>query len=273
MESLGLRTVVGENATDRFGYLAGTDEARASDVMAAFGDEGVAGLVAIRGGWGCARMLPYLDWPTIRANPKIVLGYSDVTSLLLALYARTGLVGFHGPVATSSFSDFTLESMRALLFESSPYDYRLDEDEGGLSVIRHGVARGPLVGGNLTVLAAMVGTPYVPSFEGHILFLEDIGESVYRVDRMLTQLGQAGLLAGLTGFVMGSCRGCVPERDAIGSFELSDVIRQHIAPLGIPAIMGAPIGHIQDKWTVPLGAMAELQTETGALRLLEAPVS
>lgn len=272
IESLGLRAVVGENVLDRHGYLAGRDEDRAADLMAAFTDDAIAGIVAIRGGWGCARLLPFLDWRTIRANPKAVIGYSDVTSLLLALYARTGLVGFHGPVATSTFTDFTLDSFRPVVFSGEPVALGPDSDEGGMTVIRHGTARGRLAGGNLTVLAAMVGTPYLPSFEGHILFLEDIGESVYRIDRMLTQLGQAGLLGGLAGFVMGSCRGCTPEQDAIASFELVDVIRQHIEPLGIPAVMGAPFGHVRDKWTVPVGSMAELRTETGALHLVEAPV-
>lgn len=240
--------------------------------MIAFQDDAITGLVAIRGGWGCARLLPFLDWTAIRANPKVVIGYSDVTSLLLAMYARAGVVGYHGPVATSSFSRFTLDAFRPVVFESNPVDLAPEAGTPGLSVIRHGTARGPLVGGNLTVLAAMVGTPYLPSFEGHILFLEDIGESVYRVDRMLTQLAQAGLLSGLAGFVMGSCRGCTPEADALGSFELSEVVRQHVEPLGIPALMGAPIGHVTDKWTLPLGVMAELHTETGALRLAEAPV-
>lgn len=273
MASLGLETVVGEHVLDRHGYLAGTDEDRAADLIRAFEDPSVAGIVTIRGGWGCARALPHLHWPTIRANPKVVMGYSDVTSLLLALHARTGLVGFHGPNALSTLNDFTVEAVRPLLFgDTPPIELSPDSDEGGISILRPGRARGRLIGGNLTVLSAMAGTPYLPSFEGHILFLEDIREDVYRVDRMMTQLAQAGLLSGLTGFLMGSCRGCVPEEDGIGRFELVDVLRHHIEPLGIPAIMGAPFGHQTDKWTLPLGVMAELNTATGAIRLLEAPV-
>ncbi|MEM1056730.1 MAG: LD-carboxypeptidase [Bacteroidota bacterium] len=271
LEALGLRTVIGEHALERDGYLAGRDGDRATDLVAAFTDDTITGIVAIRGGWGCARLLPYLDWPTLRANPKVLLGYSDLTSLLLALYARTGLVGFHGPVATSTFTDFTLTSLRDTLFGASGFEMLPDADEGPIDVITPGTATGPLVGGNLTVLCAMVGTPYLPSFEGHILFLEDIGESVYRVDRMLTQLGQAGLLGGLAGIVMGSCRGCTPERDAIATFELDEVLRHHFGPLGVPTVMGAPIGHIRDKWTVPIGATARLDAEAGTLTFEEPP--
>ena len=272
MRDLGLRTVDGAHVLDRHGYLAGQDADRAADLMAAFRDPAITGMVAVRGGWGSARLLPYLDWPTIRQNPKVVLGYSDLTSLLLAMLARTGVVGFHGPVATSSFSAFTLGSLRSVVFGDAEDPFPRDVLGDGTQTIRPGIARGRLVGGNLTVLAAMVGTPYVPSFDGHILFLEDIGESVYRVDRMLTQLGQAGLLGGLAGFVLGSCRGCTPEPDALGTFTLGEVVRQHIEPLGIPAYLGAPFGHVRDKWTLPLGALAEIDGGARTLRLVEPAV-
>lgn len=274
VEALGLRAVVGKNALSRHGYLAGTDAQRAADMNDAFANPDVDGILAIRGGWGCARILPMVDWAAIRANPKALIGYSDLTSFLLAMYARTGVIGFHGPTGVSTFSPFTLASFNATVFRSEPTPLAPDTamigaDGESITTIRAGRARGRLVGGNLTVLSAMVGTPWLPSFEGHILFLEDIGESVYRVDRMLTQVAQAGLLDGLTGFVFGSCRGCDPEVDAVGNFTLEEVVRQHVEPLGIPAIMGAPIGHITDKITVPVGGLAELDADAGTLALLE----
>ena len=217
-------------------------------------------------------MLPFVDWTLVRQNPKVVIGYSDLTSFLLAMYARAGLVGFHGPTGVSTFSPFTVASLRAVAFASEPTPLapcRSPSPEGPTITVTPGRARGRLVGGNLTVLTAMVGTPWLPSMEGHLLFLEDIGESVYRIDRMLTQLGQAGLLGGLAGVVFGRCRGCDPEMDAVGSFTLEEVVRQHLEPLGVPAILGAPIGHITDKITLPIGAMAELDADAGDLRLLE----
>ncbi|MEL6613330.1 MAG: LD-carboxypeptidase, partial [Bacteroidota bacterium] len=275
--ALGLNAVVGEHALARYGYLAGTDTQRAADVNAAFADPQVDGILALRGGWGCARMLPYVDWSIIRDNPKALIGYSDLTSLLLAIYARTGLIGFHGPTGISNFSPFTVASLRAAAFQTKPTPLApntalIGEETMQPETIRPGTARGRLVGGNLSVLAALAGTPWLPSFEGHILFLEDIGEDVYRVDRMMTQIAQAGLLDGLTGFVFGSCRGCGNDVDSVGTFTFEEIVRQHIEPLGIPAILGAPIGHITDKLTMPIGAMAELNASTGEISLTEAAV-
>ncbi|OZC02793.1 S66 peptidase family protein [Rubricoccus marinus] len=274
MEMLGLKYTVGRHVLDRHGYLAGTDAARAEDFNRAITDPNVDALFAIRGGWGCARMLPFVDWTALRENPKAVIGYSDLTSLLMAAYARSGVVGFHGPVATSTFSPFTLASLRALVFdaEAGPLAPLAQDDPEPIVTLTAGTARGRLVGGNLTVLCAMVGTPYMPSFEGEILFLEDIGESVYRIDRMLTQLGQAGLLGGLAGVAFGSCRGCLPEVDAVGQFTLEEVMRRHFEPLAVPTYLGAPIGHITDKVTVPVGALAEIDADRGTLSLLEPAV-
>lgn len=275
--AMGLNAVVGEHVLERWGYFAGTNEQRAADVNAAFADPDVHGILAMRGGWGCARMLPFVDWQTVRANPKAFIGYSDLTSYFLAQYARTGLIGFHGPTGVSNFSPFTMASLRAAAFRTRPGPLSggaviIDETDE-IETVTPGRARGRLVGGNLSVLAALVGTPWLPSLEGHILFLEDIGESVYRVDRMITQLAQAGLLDGLAGFAMGSCRRCDPDIDNLGTFTTREVVRQHTESLGIPSVMGLPIGHITDKLTVPIGALAELDANTGEITLVEAAVS
>ena len=276
LAALGLMPVKGENFYKRRGYLAGTDEERAADVNAFFADPSIKGLMGI-GGWGSARLLPHLDYDLIRANPKAVAGFSDVTALLNGIHARTGLVTFHGPhprVKTSA------DYFRRVLFDGEPVTFEnpseIAEDElvqtrERYATIHPGRARGRLVGGNLTVLAAIVGSPYVPDFDGAILFLEDVREAVYRVDRMLTQLKLAGLLDRLAGFVFGRCTDCEPD-GTYGSLTLEEVLDDHVLPLGVPAYRGAMIGHIRRQFVLPLGVEAEIDAGAGTLRLLEPAV-
>ena len=280
LAALGLKTTLGRHAMDRHGYFAGTDRDRAADLMAMFADPDVDGLVALRGGWGSARLLERLDYDLIRDRPKVLVGYSDVTALLLAIYAKSGLVTFHGPDALSAWTSFTADGFRRASFGGEAVVMENPKREGDgliqtedrVRTITPGTARGRLVGGNLTILASMIGTPYLPLFEGHILFLEDIGEAIYRVDRMLTQLGQAGVLGRLAGLVFGACTRCDPDSD-FGAFTLSEVIDGHVRPLGIPAWQGAMIGHVRDKHTVPLGVEAEIDAERGTITLLEPAVT
>ncbi|NBC18076.1 MAG: LD-carboxypeptidase [Bacteroidetes bacterium] len=281
MEALGMQVRVGEHVLDRRGYLAGTDEARAADVNTMFAAPEVRGILCLRGGWGCARMLPYVDYEQARANPKVVFGYSDITALLLALYAKSGLVTFHGPTGVSTWNAFSLDYYRRLVIDAEPLTMRnptrlddeLVQEDDRVLPITNGTARGRLAGGNLSVLSALVGTPYLPGWEDHILFLEDIGEAVYRIDRMMTQLRLAGVLDGLAGFVFGQCTDCEPDSGGYGSLTLGEVLADHVAPLGIPAWRGAMIGHLRDKFTVPLGIEAEIDAEAGTIRLLEAAVA
>lgn len=273
VRSIGLIPVRGAHVLDVFGYFGGADEARAADVNAFFADDTIRAVWPLRGGWGCARMLPHLDFALIRQHPKVLVGFSDITALLSAFYAQAHLVSYHGPVASSSFGDFSLTHLRGTLFDALPMT--MAPVDRAPDVITPGVAQGRLFGGNLTVLAALVGTPYVPTtLEGHVLFLEDVGEEPYRIDRMLTQLRLAGLFNGLRGVVFGDCRNCTPEPgyERLG-FSLADVLRQHVAPLGIPAFYGTMIGHITDKFTVPVGIDAEIDASRGTLRLLEPAVA
>ena len=280
MAALGLKTKRGRHVMSRHGYFAGRDEDRAADLMGMFADPDVDGIVALRGGWGAARLLGDLDFDVIRRNPKVLVGFSDITTLLLAVYARTGLVTFHGPDGLSTWSRFTAEGFRRVLIGGAAVtmqnptrdDDGLIQKENRIRTITPGRARGRLVGGNLTILTSLLGTPYLPSFEGHILFVEDIGEGIYRVDRMLTQLRLAGVLEQLAGFVFGQCTRCDPDSD-YGSFTLAEVIDDHISPLGIPAWQGAMIGHIRDKLTVPLGVEAEIDAGAGTITLLEPAVA
>ena len=268
-----------EHLLDRYGYLAGTDEARASDVNAQFADPEVKGIVAVRGGWGCARILPLLDYEMIKKNPKVVIGYSDITALLVSIYARTGLVTFHGPRGLGPWHPYTVDHFKRVVMDGEALLMRnpstigqgLTQTEHRVQTIFGGKAKGRLLGGNLTVLTAIVGSPYVPEFQDDVLFLEDINEDVYRVDRMLTQLKLAGILEKLAGFVFGKCTDCEPSR-GFGSLTLEQVFDDHIRPLEVPAWQGAMIGHISRQFVLPEGIPAEIDSEQGTIQLLESAV-
>ena len=278
MEALGLRVVAGDHYAARRGHLAGTDAERAGDLNAAFADPGVAAIVCTRGGSGAARLLPLLDYDAIRANPKALLGYSDVTALHCAIQARTGLVTFHGPIGTGSWNRFNADQFRRVFFERELMRYENRIEAGDELVPRRnrtrtlvpGKARGRLLGGNLTVLTALAGSPYLPEFDGAILFLEDVSEAPYRVDRMLTTLKLMGVLDRIAGFVFGECTDCEPG-DGYGSLTLSQILDDFVVPLGIPAYTGAMIGHIREQFILPVGGDVELDADAGTLRLL-APV-
>lgn len=279
MEALGFRVKLGQHVFDRYGYLGGKDEDRASDLMAMFADQEVAGIVAIRGGWGCARILPYLDFEIIQKNPKVLIGYSDITALLLAVYARTGLVTFHGPIGLDPWNSFTVNYFRRLIMEAeapvleNPVekgDYLVPR-ENRVQTITPGLATGVLIGGNLSIISTLLGTAYVPSWQDAILFVEDINEEIYRVDRLLTHLRLAGVFNQIRGFIFGRCTDCNPGQ-GYGSLTLEQVLDDHIKPLGIPAWYGSMIGHIPLKFTVPLGIKARIDALKGTIELLESAV-
>jgi muramoyltetrapeptide carboxypeptidase len=251
-----------------------TAERRAADVNAMFADDAVKAVLPMRGGWGCASLLPHLDYKLIAAHPKILMGYSDVAALLLGINARTGLVTFHGPMGNSDWVPYTVDHMRRILFdgEAATLCAPADAEEGTLRTITPGRARGRLVGGNLTVLASMVGSKYLGGADDVILFLEEVREPISEVDRMLTTLEMAGILARVRGFVFGQCTRCpAPEFD--GSLTLDRVLDDHVRGLGIPAWRGAPIGHVERQFTVPIGLPVEMDATRGTIRLLEPAVT
>jgi muramoyltetrapeptide carboxypeptidase len=276
VRALGFVPKHGRHTMDRFGYLAGRDEDRAADVNAMFADPNVKGIFCTRGGWGVARMLPFLDFNMIRANPKPVLGYSDITGLHLALQSRANMISFHGPGAASGWGPIAQTSFKEVLVDGATPTWRVPVAEEPRLVQRRwrsvvinaGKARGRMLGGNLTVLSALIGTPFMPDLHGAILVLEDIDEAEYRIDRMLTQLALAGILRGIAGFVFGQCTNCVDTSGGYGGFPLSAVLEQHIKPLGIPAFHGAGFGHIADQFFLPLGCDVELDANARTLRLL-----
>jgi len=277
--ALGLKMKAGEHLMDRYGYLAGTDKARAADVNSMYADPNVDAIITLRGGWGCNRILDLIDYKTIAKNPKIIMGYSDITSLLLAFYAKASLVTFHGPVGISTWNKYSTDYVKRLLFEGQSFTMTNPTDKGDnltqvknrILTINGGQARGKLLGGNLSVLTAMVGSDYMPDFKNNILFLEEVGEDIYRVDRMLTQLKLAGILDDISGFVFGKCSSC-DSGESYGSLTLEEVLDDHIRSLGIPAWFGSMIGHIEDKFTIPLGIEAEIDADKGSIKLLEASV-
>lgn len=279
LAALGLKVKPGRNLMARYGYLAGRDTERAADVNALFADPEVKGIVAVRGGWGSARILPHLDYSLIRRNPKALVGYSDVTALHMALQARTGLVTFHAPVGVSTWTPFSVEHFRRVIFDGEELLMQnaaeptpnLVQVEDRIRTITGGKARGRLLGGNLTVLTALMGTPYLPNWDGAILFLEDVQEQIYRIDRMLTQLALAGVLAKVRGVIFGRCTKCEPG-EGYGSLTLEEVLDDHLKPLGVPAWQGAQIGHIDKQFTLPVGLDAEIDADRGTIRLLEPAV-
>lgn len=279
--AMGLKSKRGASVLNRQGYLAGTDQQRAADVNAMFADDSVRAIFAVRGGWGSARLLPFLDWNIIRANPKLLIGYSDITALHMAIAAHGFFTTIHGPNAGSAWGRGSLDHFKALAFDGATptlvnpaaEEDRLVQRRWRTQPITQGKARGRLLGGNLTVLTALAGTPYLPSFKGAILFLEDVDEAEYRIDRMLTQLGQAGVLNGLAGAVFGQCTNCVGSSSGnYGGFTLTDVLAHHLGRLGVPAYQGAWFGHIADQFSLPVGVMAEIDAGAGTIRMLEAAV-
>ena len=280
LEALGLRVKVAPHARERHGYFAGTDEQRAADLMAMFADPEVAAIFAFRGGWGTPRLLPRLDFDLVAKNPKALVGYSDVTALLNAIHQETGLVTFHGPNAGSRLRPYTLDSLRRALFSTDPIgvfgnppkeeDELVQRDYRKLT-LRGGTARGRLVGGNLTLVASLMGTPWEVDTAGAILVLEDVDEELYRVDRMLTQLSLGAKLAQAAGVVFGYCSEC-PIGEGPG-FSLEEILAQHLGGLGVPAVAGLAFGHLEQMLTLPIGLPATLDADAATLTFTEAAVT
>ncbi|MEO8102106.1 MAG: LD-carboxypeptidase [Betaproteobacteria bacterium] len=289
LSSMGFKVRLGRNIRAAHGGYAGTVAQRLEDLHHMFLDREVKAIWAARGGSGCAALLPHIQYSLIRAHPKILIGYSDVTALLLALYRKAGLVTFHGPVAWSRFSDYSVSQMRAVLMvpraeteiHMSVENSRraVTKSEYALRTLRAGVAEGRLVGGSLSVLNALIGTPYAADLWGSLVFLEDVGEVPYRLDRMLTQLqqsiggkGQSDGLRHAAGVMLGVFSDARP-RDAEPSLTLEEVVNEQLGGLPVPAVYGYSFGHIREQFTLPIGVRARLDTDKQTLTLLEPAVT
>ncbi|MEL6791329.1 MAG: LD-carboxypeptidase [Pseudomonadota bacterium] len=276
LSALGLTVSVGRHVMDRHGYLAGEDAARADDINRAFADPAVDGVIALRGGWGAARTLPHVDFEVIAQNPKVFMGYSDITTLLNAITAKTGLVTFHGPNANTVWDPFTTSAMRAVLFDGKALTMRNPAQADGTLAVRNnriqtitkGQAAGPVFGGNLTLFAGLLGTSWFPDTAGALIFLEEVGEYIYRCDRLINQLALAGAFDGVAGIVLGGFTDCgVDPSGGYGTFSLNDVFKHHFEGLGIPVFAGAMVGHVREKRTMPVGLPALMNADEGTLTL------
>lgn len=275
-EAMGLKVKLGEFVNSRFGHLAGTDEERAKEFNDMFKDPEVDAVIALRGGSGAARILDKIDYKAIAENPKIFIGYSDITALHLAIFSKTGLVTFHGPLAVSTWNKFSYSIFRDILFDAEAVVLQNPTDTGDdltqvnnrIRTITTGTAKGQMLGGNLSVMTGIMGSEFFPTqWENKILYIEDVGEQIYAIDRMMSQLKLGGVLEKISGFVMGKCTDCNPG-SGYGSFTLEEVIDHYIKPLNIPAFTGAMFGHISDNSTIPNGIEAEIDAGSGIIKML-----
>ncbi len=276
LEALRFQVKLGENLKNRRGHLAGSDEERAGDLNAMFADKDVKGIVCIRGGSGAARILPLIDYDLIKKNPKPLMGYSDITALHCAIYSQTGLITFHGPNGSGSWNSFNVKRFEELYFEQELVAFENEIVESDDLVIKAnriqtlfpGEVEGKLLGGNLTVLTALSGSPYYPDFKDAIIYIEDVGEDPYRIDRMMSTLKLNGTLDAIKGFIFGQCTECDPG-GGYGSLTVDQVLDDYVLPLKIPAYSGAMIGHVSKQFIIPNGAKVRLNSETGSFQLIE----
>ncbi len=268
VRSFGWDAIVSENVLRRDSYFAATDAQRIADFNAALRDDSIDAIWCLRGGYGVMRILDCLDYDAMRRHPKPVMGYSDISALHAAVGRACEIVTYHSPNARTPLTPFARSSFERAVIAGT--------DSCGNAprarVVRAGIARGRLAGGNLSLISSLAGTSYVPDLEGAILVLEDTNEGLYRIDRMLTQLSLSGDLSGITGLVFGYCTDCEADEspgDAREDRTLDDVLREFADALKIPCIAGIPMGHVDDQWTIPLGAVALLDTSTSTLTVEE----
>jgi muramoyltetrapeptide carboxypeptidase len=271
LRAMGFHPVLGRQALSRHRYFAGGDAERAEDLMRMFADPEIRGIVCARGGYGSSRLIEHLDARVIRRQPKVFVGSSDITSLLLYLTQKCGLVAFHGPMVAGSFGRKPMPQSRRRfkkLLQGDPKSFRLAAPKA--HVLRPGTARGRLTGGCLTLLCRSLGTPWEIQTRGAILLIEDVNEPPYRIDGMLSQLKQAGKFEGVRGVIFGEMVQCHPP--AKESWTLRDAVADIFRDYSFPILFGCPIGHGDEIWTVPFGTQAVLNADRRHLELEECGV-
>ena len=280
LKSFGFRTYYKESVLSEYGYFAGTDQERAGELMHMFTNEKVDAILCVRGGYGSIRILDLLDYDQIQQNPKVLIGYSDITALLTSINERTGLITFHGPLGISSFNDFTYDSFERVLMKPRKqyiYPYKREANTGDnaeydIYTISAGKAEGELTGGNISVLDSMIGSAYEPDFENKIVYLEEIEEQTYRVDKMLFHLLYATNLNKSAGIVLGVFADCNYNKEE-PKLSLKQAVADLLMPLGIPVSYGLSFGHIATMITIPNGINASMNAKKNTLKLLEKAVS
>jgi muramoyltetrapeptide carboxypeptidase len=281
LQALGLHVVLGKYVYRRDGYFAGNDQQRAEDLNAMFANPNVKAIFEVRGGWGSARILPYLNYSLIKQHPKILVGFSDITSLLLAIHKKTGLVTFHGPLGIEPWPPFTVNYLHRVIFNGDKVMFKnpvfvpsndLIQTADRTQLIYPGQANGELIGGNLSVLVALLGTPYEPDWQGKILFIEDVGETNYQIDRLLAQLQLAGVFTKIHGLVFGQCTKCGAANGSYGTFTLKQILQHYAKAAKIPTYMGAMIGHTPEIFTLPEGVRVSMNANQATITLLHSAV-
>jgi muramoyltetrapeptide carboxypeptidase len=271
LEELGFRVVTGQHVRKAYRYMAGSDQERADDLHEMFSKPEVNAILCARGGYGSTRLLPLLDEALIRNHPKILIGSSDVTALLVYLVQRVGLVAFHGPMVVPNFgrvySSMTSEGLIQATVSTEPVG---PVHFKGIQMLRKGIAEGPLIGGCLSILCSLLGTPYEPEMEGAILLIEDVNEAPYRIDRMLTQLKAAGKFLGVRGIIFGRMVKCEPKVHE--GYRLEDVILEVLEDVRGPILYGLPVGHGGKQVTLPLGIPVQVNGDRGSITVLESGV-
>lgn len=280
LEAMGFKTHNTERILGNHGYFSGTDEERAADLNAMFNNPNIDGIICARGGYGCTRIMHLIDYACIKENPKVLVGFSDVTALLNGIYKMTGLVGFHGPVGSTLDDPYSIEKLEKVIISPSQQftienavlsDGKKNALDYQRYIINNGIAEGKLVGGSLTLINALVGTPHEIDFTNALVCIEDIEESPYRIDRMLTQLIEGDTFKNASGIILGVFNGCETTKKS-KKFTLKEVLIDRIKPLGIPAVYGMSFGHVKNNFTFPIGINAKLDTNTLTLQLLEQAV-
>lgn len=268
LTQMGFKVRLGKNVRKRYGYFSASDQERADEFMTLIKDTEVNAIFFVRGGWGCARILEYLDFQTIRQNPKVIMGFSDITTLLNAITNKSGIITFHGPGGNSSWNPYSTHYIKEILMEGKNATFQNKAYDAMVKTISPGKAMGELFGGNLSVIAGLIGSDYLPDWDNKILFLEDVMEEPYRIDRMLTQLKLAGVLDRVKGIALGVFRKCEPEEPEI-SFTLDEVFEQHFTNMDKPVLSGLQFGHTKNKFTLPVGTKVELDADRGTLQMME----
>jgi muramoyltetrapeptide carboxypeptidase len=270
LERMGFRVKHDDRIFQSSRYLAGSDAARAEELMRAFEDPSAQAIIALRGGYGCSRLIPLLEEKRLRPNPKIFIGFSDLTTLHLYFLRRFGWITIHGPMVISpALWDMTPAEEKNFFALLTDPDYRPALSFPQLEAWFPGVAEGMLIGGCLSMVVAGMGTPYEIQTEGKVLFLEDQGEAPYRIDRMLTHLYLAGKLQSLAGIVLGSFIDCEPSQ---GNYSAGDILREILTDLKLPIIANFPAGHSEHNWAIPLGARVRIDANAGSIKFLDSAV-
>lgn len=272
LNELGLKVVIGESCLSEHGFLSGTDDIRANDINCMFADKNIKGIFALRGGYGCARLLDLIDFKLIKKNPKIFIGYSDITALHIAINQKSKLITYHGPMISTELikglDEYSADYYKKFIFEHEKIEELLNPEGNSLEIINNGIASGELIGGNLSLICSSLGTKYEINTKNKILFLEEVDEVPYKVDRMLTHLKQSGKLKEANGIILGAFTNCIAPNNK-KSLSLQEVFNEIILPLKKPTISNLACGHCLPTLTLPLGEKVLLDANNKKIKILK----